>query len=780
MNEHLTSRKLDDLLPDLYMTYAKSTIVSRSMVLISGLKPVQQRVLYAMHELKAENGTRRKCARIVGDTMGKYHPHGDSSIYGALVTMTNTNESLNAPWITGQGNLGKVWAKECIRPAHMRYTEAQLSKLASEELFNGLSEGAVPMIDNFDTTEKEPLVLPVSFPSILVNSTSGIAVGISHNIPMYTLRGACSATKYVIDCNMKGIDVDVDAFIKYLGAPDYPTGGTLSISKEQLRALALTGNTKGVYLTGTYSATRNFINIHQIPYETNVEKVVADIKDLMKKGELPGVKSCRNSTGDGKMGVSIELGRGTDPEEVMRVIRALTAFRTPLHYSIKFINYNTDKKDFEYKECGALELLQKYWIPWRVECIRNVYRTRADKLAEKCHEAEVWEIIKGRIEEVITIIRKNKRAEGKQILMSKFGIDILQANYLYGKPISSISEDGVEENIEKLKEDRKKIAGYRKYLTDKSMVLNEIIEDLARVYKKYGTDRKTNVTDLTIVENDKEAMLKEEKIVEGPAWIGITEKGYIKRTMDEDEVFKLEYWAGEDPLKYEIECQNTDTLLIFTNTGFCYKLPVYRVEDSRGDFKESVWKLVDRFEEDDGDIFTVYSTNDYTGKITLLYRNGEGIKLNFKAVSGPRQRYRSLFRTVTKQTGMMYNKNEFFLITTNGNAAWVDLNYLDKLADTKFKLTFKLPRVKTGDALRGFIAKEEIKYFNRIKLERFEREYCVKIGDDAGLIFNTYYEKDLAKAKEEAEKEKARLEAEKAVQEEAVDSFEEEFGRPEE
>lgn len=754
MNEGLTSRKLDELLPDLYMKYAKSTIVARSMVLISGLKPVQQRVLYSMHELKAENGTRRKSARIVGDCMGKYHPHGDSSIYGALVTMVNTNESLNAPWITGQGNFGKVWAKECMRPAHMRYTEAQLSKLASEELFRGINEGAVEMIDNFDTTEKEPLILPVTFPSILVNATSGIAVGLSHNIPTYTLRNVCSATKYVIECDMEGIDVDVDTFVDLLGAPDYPTGGTISISKNQLKDLAVTGNAKGVYITGTYSANRNEITIHQIPYNTYIEKLVSELKELIKSGYLPGVKNARNSTGSHKMGAAIELSRGTDPEDVMRVVKAMTSYRTQMHYSIKFINYNSEKKDFEYKECGALELLQKYWIPWRIECIRNVYRNKVKKMEEKCHEAEVWEIIKGNIEDVVNIIRKNKRADGKQILISKYGIDLIQANYLYAKPLSSISEDGVIENIAKLNEDRKTIEGYKKYLTDNTLVQKEIIEDLARVYKKYGTDRKTNVTDLDVVERDKESMLQEEKIIEGPAWIGVTEKGYIKRTMDEDEVFKLEYWAGADSLRTEIECNNTDTLLVFTNTGYCYKLPVYRVEDSRGEFKESIWKLVERFEEDDGDIFAIYATSDYSEKMTLLYSNGEGVKLNFKYVSGPRQRYRSLYPRISGNA-ILYDEPEFFVVTTKGNGAWVDLNYLNKVADSKYKLGFKLPRVKTGDSIRGFVAKKQIKYFDRINLERFERDYCVKIGEDAGLIFNTYYKNDLEREKQRAEKAKA-------------------------
>lgn len=748
MNENSSTRSLEELLPDLYMKYAKSVIVARSMVLISGLKPVQQRVLYAMNELKAKDGTRRKCARIVGDTMGMYHPHGDSSIYGALVTMVDSNESLNAPWIKGQGNLGKVWAKECIRPAAMRYTEAQLSKLATEELFRGINEGAVPMVDNFDTTEKEPMVLPVSFPSILVNSTSGIAVGISHNIPTYTLNGACAVTKYVIQTMLNKEEIDIDTFVDTLGAPDFRTGGTMSISRAQLRALANSGNTKGVYLTGACSVTKSKVSIIQIPYTTNVEKVLEEVRDLMKSGDLPGVRLVENNTGNGHMGIGLTLTKGADPEEVIRILKVLTSFRVPISYSIKFINYDVEKNDFDYKECGAIELLRDYWIPWRVECIRNVYKNKIAKLKAKCHEAEAWEIVQHKLDDVIKIIRGNKRAEGKQILMSKLGLDLIQANYMYSRQLSSISEDSLLENLDVLKKDRLSIDMYTAdYLVNDIKILKEICEDQDRVSKKYGTERNTNVTTLQVIEDDKEALVKEEKIIEGPAWVGVTSKGYIKRTMDEDEAFKLEYWAEDAGLEYELECENTDTLLIFTNTGFCYKLPVYRIEDTRGEYKESIWKLVERFDEDGGEILSIHVAKDYSERMTILYSNGEGIKLNFKAVSGPRQRYRSLFSPINGQTGLIYNYNEFFIVTQQGNAAWVDLNYIDQVSDTRPKMIFKLPRIKAGDSIKGFVAKDNIKYFDRLSIERFKRDYCVKVGADEALIYNITYNEDMEREK---------------------------------
>ena len=284
--------EISKLLLSNYLPYGKYTIVSRAIPGLDGLKPVQRRILYSMHNngLGKPDANTTKSVKIVGDVMGKYHPHGDSSIYGALVGMSTGYEGFNIPYIRGKGSFGKVYSRD-LQCAAPRYTEAKLTPICAE-FFDGIKEDAVDIVDNFDGTEKEPVILPVKFPSILVNASAGVAVGISSNIPSFSLTNVCKATHGVLT----GSITAAAGLANVLGAPEFTTGGFLHADARSLEKLCETG--KGTFtISGRVEVYSNQIVITEIPYCTTAEDIMDAIDEHMKDDTLKGVKNIRDEIG---------------------------------------------------------------------------------------------------------------------------------------------------------------------------------------------------------------------------------------------------------------------------------------------------------------------------------------------------------------------------------------------------------------------------------------------------------------------------------------------------
>lgn len=735
---------LDEVLTHYYMDYAKSTIVERAFPFIDGFKPVVRRVLYTMLDLKATGNKSRKCARIVGDTMGRFHPHGDSSIYGALVNLADVRSNLNVPLVRGTGSFGKSWSVEHFVEAAMRYTEASLTEIAEKELFNGINENAVDLVDNFSVDEKEPFLLPVSFPSLIVNNTNGIAVGMSTYIPTYALKNACEAVKAIIN----NPEISVEELADILGAPDFCTGGTIHITDAQKKNLVKNGAAKGIYLTGTYSLSRNQITIYELPYNTNVERFIQELTDTYKKGLLRGVKSIDNTSGRShsatskkkdnskcKLKVEITVNKSADIEDIMRKIRQNTSFSNPISFYTKFVWWNEETQDFEYKECGILETLKDYWIPWRIETLKRQYTFRLEKKKLERHKLESWQLIHDKLDDIIKYARSHKKAEYKQYLMTGYKLDEEQADYIMSKRLYHLTTDEFEKSKEELDKIDADIMQLFKIVSNKSLLEKIILEDMDRIIKKYGSDRKCNVSGMELIEDDKKDKMMIEEVLPVPAWVGVTKSGGLKRVMSENDSYRLEEWAG-DSLFDTLECLNTDMLLIFTSCGYCYKVPVHTIETSRGNFKDSIWKLNNRAEDDDGEIILALTTNNYSGSFTILYSNGLGAVIPYSAVSGPRSRYKSLYPKFTKQTGLIYAADKFYIVTAEDNAAYMDLTGYKELALRKGKVQFKLPRWKSTDRLRGFVDERTISLSDFINKDRFRKGYCVKMKQDRDYILN--------------------------------------------
>lgn len=732
-----------DFIRNSYLSYAKSTIVDRAFCYIDGLKPVDRRLLYDMFEIGAVPGKSKKSARIVGDTMGKYHPHGDSSIYGALVNLTGLHEYLNNPLVDGVGSFGKSWSVEHFVPAAMRYTEANLSQIAFKEFFNGINEDAVDMIDNFSKEFKEPRVLPTTFPNILVNNTNGIAVGVSSYIPTYTLKGACQAVKALIETP----DIDDSELSKLIGNPDFITGGNIHISEDQRLSLLRTGYAKGIYLTGSYSFNRNQITIYELPFNTNVERFIEELTALYKDKKLAGVKSIDNTSGrtsgkkstsknqsNCKLKVEIGLTSSADVDSIIRTIRQYTSFSNSISFNTRFVWWNSKTEDYDYKECGVRDLISKYWLPWRLETVKRIYTFRRNKLYEKKHLLDAWMLIKDNLDDVIAYARAHKRAEFISHLKREYRLDEFQAKYIADKKISSLSTDEIEASILESKKINNQIEDYTTKLNNDYIILKEIAKDMERIINNYGDDSKCNSYDLTLIQEDKEAKTAPIEIPDVQAWVGITASGNIKRVLREDDALRMEY-ESEIPLFDIIECMNKDTLVVFTSSGFAYKIPVYSVESSRGNFKDSLWKMVERDNEDRGEIIHVIATRNYEGNFRVVYNNGEGWIIPYKHVSGNRSKYKSVYPEFkNKETGFILNPTKFFVVTKYGNAAYMNIEPDIKYASIKGKQRFKLPRLRESDVYACFIDEREIKDLEKVSIDRFKKPYCVKLGEDKDII----------------------------------------------
>lgn len=745
---NLERMNMADAIKKYYMEYAKSVIVDRAFPFIDGFKPVTRFVIYDMHLLKAEGSTNKKCARIVGDTMGRFHPHGDSSIYGALVNMVDVHETLNAPLIKGQGSFGKSWSSEHYVPAAMRYTEASLSDLAKNEMFGGLNENAVDMVDNFSLEEKQPRLLPVSFPNILVNNTNGVAVGTSTYIPTYTLAGACKAVEALIT----NTEITDEELVEILGAPDFCTGGNIHITQHQMLKLVRDGYAKGVYLRGNYSINKNQIIIHELPYNTTIERFISEIEDLHVKGMLKGVKKIDNTSGRDtktskkksnskcKMKIELELTRGVDPEAIMKVIRQNTSFSNSIAFFTRFAWWNEDTQDYEYKECGVRDLLDKYWIPWRLSCLRRQYTFKLKSAEADYHELESWKILMNHLDEYVAFARCHKKAETKQFLIQKLGLDEGQANYIFAKRLSALTTDEAEKSMNELKATADRIAELKDILDGDLRLKKMILEDMRRIISKYATERHSNVFDMSMINADKEEKSAPEVVEDLPVYLAVTETGGVKRVFKEENLSKLSSWADTQKVTDVMSCRNIDMLMIFTEAGYCYKIPVHTIDMTYGTFRDNIWRLVERADDDNGRIVHVHATHDYVGGFKILYLNGTGMVVNYSAVGGKRQRYKSVYPAFELgKTGIMWNDNKFYMVTRNKCGAYIDLTDLTTYSELRGKAPFKLPRMKADDSLLGFVPENKIEFAHCIKKERLSKPYCVKLGYDYDYILNLYH-----------------------------------------
>lgn len=689
-----------------YLPYAKSTIVERAIPFIDGLKPAQRRTLYTMYKqnLLGKDKNRAKCSKIIGAVMA-IHPHGDSSIYEALVNMTQKYDGMSVPYIDGKGSFGNVYNK--VGASAPRYTEARLAPIC-DELFANIREDAVDFVDNFDGTEKEPVMLPVTFPNVLVNSVAGVAVGTSSYIPSFPLERVCDSTIGIL----KGKINNAGELAKVLGIPEFTTGGHLHADEATLVKLCETGKAS-FHLSGSVVSYPNKIVITEIPYNTTAEDIIESVTKYAKSGELREVSDINDTTGINGFKMIIDLKKGSNSREVVKKLARLTPLRTRISFRTRVII------DDRCKEIGLLELLNQ-WIKFREDTIIRIYNFKKTKAEEQEHLLSTWEKVQGHIIEVVELISKNVEAKAKELLMSKYNLDETQCEYLLDFKLRQITEDRAKKSLQNLADTRANLAYFNKVVTEHDERVKIMLDDLERVKKQYKIDIKTQRADLVIESEDK---IEKAPINDEVVRVILTENGYIKRLTTTREM--MSYIPPEgDKIIRQWGVKNNDHLLVFTYDGTVHKILVDSIDAGR-QLKETLHQKVNLVSKND--IMFVDNAGDYSGYFNLVYPNGRGIRINYSKANGNRKKYISLYEPVQPGNVFLTKSDKFFIITQRMKAAYVELKLMGQMSN---RMAFKVARISSGDNIIGILDYEKMPAPKFIDFERYNKSYTVKIGDD--------------------------------------------------
>ena len=581
MDENIFDRinevDLKKTMEDSYIDYAMSVIASRALPDVrDGLKPVQRRILYAMKELSnTPDKPHRKCARIVGDTMGKYHPHGDSSIYGALVNLAQS-WSTRYMLVDGHGNFGSV---DGDGAAAMRYTEARLSKI-SVEMLSDIEKDTVDFIPNFDETEKEPTVLPSRYPNLLVNGASGIAVGMATNIPPHNLVEVINAVNKIIDNKVEeDRDTEIDEILQIVKGPDFPTGAHI-LGRVGIEEAYRTGRGKIIVRAVTdiepMANGKNRIVVTELPYLVNKARLIEYIADMVKNKRIDGITELRDESNRNGMRICIELRRDVNPHIILKKLYKHTQLQT---------TFGTNMLGLVNNEPVVMNL--KQMLGFYLEHQENVVRRRSqyelNKAEERAHILQGLLMALDYIDEVISIIRGSKTtAEAKEKLIERFSLDDVQAQAIVDmrlRALTGLEREKLQGEYDSLQE---RIKELKEILGDIKKLLGVIKEEINVIRDKYGDERRSQiVADDSDITNDD--LIPDENTV-----IAMTNMGYIKRMTTDN--FKSQNRGGkgikgmqtieEDFIEDLLMTTTHHYILFFTNKGRVYRLKAYQIPEA--------------------------------------------------------------------------------------------------------------------------------------------------------------------------------------------------------
>ena len=560
-----------------YIDYAMSVIASRALPDVrDGLKPVQRRILYAMIELNnGPDKPHRKCARIVGDTMGKYHPHGDSSIYGALVNMAQ-DWSTRYPLVDGHGNFGSV---DGDGAAAMRYTEARLSKISMEMLAD-INKNTVDFIPNFDETEKEPVVLPSRYPNLLVNGTSGIAVGMATNIPPHNLREIVNAVVKIIDNHVEeDRDTDIDEILKIVKGPDFPTGATI-LGTTGINEAYRTGRGKiKVRAVTEIEAMQNGksrIIVTELPYLVNKARLIEKIAELVKEKKIDGITELRDESDRQGMRICIELRRDVNANVILNQLYKHTQLQDTFGVIMLALVDNQPK---------VLNLSQmlNHYLDHQKDVVTRRTKYDLNKAEERAHILEGLIIALDNIDEVIKIIRNSENVSiAKARLIENYALSETQAQAIVDMRLRALTGLEREKLENEYKELEKKIEYFKSILEDEKKLLNVIKEEILLIAEKYGDDRRTSIG------YDEYDITMEDLIPDEDTVIAMTNLGYIKRMTPDN--FKSQNRGGkgikgmhtieDDYIEDLLMTTTHHSLMFFTNYGRVYKIKAYEIAEA--------------------------------------------------------------------------------------------------------------------------------------------------------------------------------------------------------
>lgn len=602
--------KIVDTLKKNYMPYAMSVIMSRAIPEIDGFKPSHRKLIYTMFKMGLLGSARTKSANIVGQTM-KLNPHGDSAIYETMVRLSRGYEALLHPYVDSKGNFGKFYSRD-MACAASRYTEAKLEDIC-KEIFKDIEKDTVDFVDNYDNTLKEPALLPCTFPSILVNSTTGIAVGMASSICSFNLKEVCKTTAEII----KNPEHDV---LTTLVAPDFPGGGEIIYDKEKLKAIYETGR-GGIKIRAKYEYDKkyNCIDIKNIPPTTTSEVIIEKIAALVKEGKIREISDVRDETGLDGLKITIDLKRGSNPESLMRKLFRLTPLEDTFSCNFNVLIAETPKV------MGVKEIITE-WIAFREECIKRRTVFDLQRLSSKLHLLEGLEKILVDIDKAILIIRKTKEEINVvPNLMEGFLIDKIQAEYVADIKLRHLNREYILKRTNEIESIKNEIKKLKEILEDKSKVDKLILEDLKRVAETYGKER---VCPLVMPE---EIITEEITVPDYPVSFFVSKEGYFKKITPQSLKMNSEQnLKSSDEILEHIYGTNHSDLLFFTDKAQVYKAKAYNFKDTKASQVGDYIPATLSFDKNEKFKYMV-ATTDYLGFMVFFFESGKVAKVDMKS-----------------------------------------------------------------------------------------------------------------------------------------------------
>lgn len=689
-------KKISDTLFDNFMPYAMSVILSRAIPEIDGFKPAHRKLLYTMYKMNLLNGPRAKSADIVGQTM-KLNPHGDQTIYETMVRLTRGNGTLLHPWVDSKGNFGSVSSRD-MQYAASRYTEARLDPLC-ETIFSGLEKNAVDFVDNYSGTMQEPLLFPVTFPTVLVNNNQGIAVGMASNICSFNLKEICDTTIALIK------DPKAD-LLETLPAPDFSTAAYLIYKPDEMRDIYETG--RGSFqLRATADVNRKDrrIEIREIPYTTTIEAIIDDIADGIKKGKLRDIVSVRDETDLSGLCVSVDYKASADPDVILHQLFTSTSLQSA--FSCNF-NILVDNRP---RVMGVRDILLE-WVDWRGECIKREALFDAEKKGKNLHLLRGLERILLDIDKAIAVIRLTETEEEVlPRLMSAFDIDETQADYVAEIKLRHLNRAYILKRVRDIETLEKEIADLEQLAKSKAKIRDKIVRQLKEIAKKYGRERKTRL----IAPEEIEIPEEEELIPAYNTRVYLSEEGYMKKLAATSlrGNFEIRFKEG-DCLLQEMDSTNHSELLFFTNKAQVYKMMAWEIEDHRpsqlGEYTPNLLEL----DEDEHVVFMHSALEPFTGEFMFVFENGKGVRIDA-----------SHYETVQRRKKLINAYDD--------SSPLIGMAYLAPESDLSFAVRSKKNKLLYFDA--SLIVKKATRTARGATILRSKNDYLTKLYAEDELDF---------------------------------------------
>ena len=694
---------ITDTIEKNYMPYVMSVIISRAIPEIDGFKPSHRKLLYTMYKMGLLTGNRTKSANVVGQTM-KLNPHGDMAIYETMVRLTRGNESLLHPFVDSKGSFGKQYSSE-MKFAASRYTEVKLDPICNE-IFKGIDKNAVDMVDNYDNTTKEPVLLPTTFPNVLVTPNTGIAVGMASSICSFNLAEVCDGTIAVL----KNPKVSTDKILDIIKAPDFPCGGAIIYDRETMRQIYETGSgSVKIRSRYNYDKEQNCIDIIQIPYSTTIELILKRIAELVKEGKLKEITDFRDEIDLNGFKLTLDLRRGVDPDKLMTKLFKLT----PLEDSFK-CNFNI-LIDSSPRQLGVVDII-KEWIKFRMLCLRRELEFELGKKRDKLHLLLGLGKILLDIDKAIRIIRHTEKEEDViPNLMSGFNIDKIQADYICEIKLRNLNKEYIINRINEIEGLQNEIARLEEILADELKIKALIATQLTEIKKKYGQPRRSQL----IHSDDIEVYNEEDHVENYNARIYLTREGYFKK-------ITLQSLRGNDEQKLKevdsiIITEDTDNLsdLIFVTD----KCQIYRAKTA--DFESVKASAMGEFvpaklgmDEGEKPVFMRVQSGYPAGEnFVFVFENGKGVRVPVTAyeTKANRKKLINAYSSASPICGVFYEKEkepfEIMLVNSDDKAIIIKTSLIPA-KNTRTSAGVTLMTMKKGQTLVSCTDKIDESYEN--------------------------------------------------------------------